>query len=115
MKFFSRKPRRTSPGVELARVRAENVDLRRALGDVEGKYLCALEMIDRNVGDRADLARQAAKATQRMFEAELVTKCITDENADLKADNERLRRELLARTRPVAKVIPLQQRGPEAA
>ncbi|WP_329330834.1 hypothetical protein OIU81_03240 [Streptomyces sp. NBC_01454] len=111
MKLFNRMPRRTSSDVELARVRAENVDLRRELGDVEGKYLRALETIDRNVGDRAELAKQAANATQRMFEAELVTKCITDENADLKADNERLRRELLARTQPVAQVIPLQKRG----
>ncbi|MGW2010952.1 hypothetical protein [Streptomyces nigrescens] len=115
MKFFSRKQRRTSPDAELAWVRAENVDLRRELGDVEGKYLRALETIGRNVGDRAELAKQAANAAQRLFEAELVAKCITGENADLKADNERLHGELLARTRPIARVIPLQQRGPEAA
>ncbi|MGA4875930.1 hypothetical protein [Streptomyces lydicamycinicus] len=113
MKFYvSRKARRHSdPATELARMQAENADLRRELGEVQGKYLRTLEAIDRNVGDRVELAERFATAIQRQFEAELVAKCISDENAGLKADNEGLRRELAALTRPISRVIPLQKRG----
>lgn len=115
--FFAgrRQPREAGIEAELTRVRAENADLRRELGEVQGKYLRTLETIDRSVGDRAELAERFATATQRQFEAELVVKCISSEKADLMAANEHLRLRIAALTRPVARVIPLQQRGPEAA
>ncbi|MFD8545567.1 hypothetical protein [Streptomyces sp. NPDC059649] len=114
--FASRKTRRHSnPEAELAKVQAENAYLRRELAEVQGKYLRTLESIDRSVGDRAELAERYATATQRQFEAELIVKCVSDENTRLKADNERLQRQLAAATKPIARVIPLQNRGPEAA
>ncbi|MEU3990186.1 hypothetical protein AB0F24_17720 [Streptomyces platensis] len=108
MKLFANRRR---PQSELAAVRAENTDLRRELGEVRGRYLKALETIDRSVGDRAELTHRFATAIQRMSDAELVVKCISDENTDLKTENEHLRRKLAALTQPVARVIPLQKRG----
>ncbi len=100
---------------EIADVRAANTELRnQAQVELEWR-LDAVTVIDQHNEERARLLDKLEKALDWATEVSRTNACIDQRNRRLVADNERLRRELAARTRPVARVIPLQHRGPEAA
>ncbi|GFE20140.1 hypothetical protein [Streptomyces nigrescens] len=100
---------------EIADVRAANTELR-AEAQVELEWrLDAATAIEQHGIERARLLGRLKQAVDWAAEVDRVNACIAQQNRHLAADNERLRRELAGLTRPVARVIPLQQRGPEAA
>ena len=74
-----------------------------------------METIDQLTAERERLLAKLKQAIDWATEVGLVNACIDRQIRERTADNERLRRELLARNRPIARVIPLQQRGPDAA
>lgn len=100
---------------EIADVRAANTELR-AEAKVELEWrLDAVTVIERHSVERGRLLGKLQQAVDWATEVDRVNACIAQQNRHLAADNEHLRRELAGLKRPVARVIPLQQRGPEAA
>ncbi|MER7151216.1 hypothetical protein [Streptomyces lydicus] len=100
---------------EIVDVRAANTELRdQANAELQWR-LDAVTVIEQHSVERARLFAKLQQALDWATEVGRVNACIDQQNRALAADNERLRRELAARARPIARVIPLQQRGPEAA
>lgn len=100
---------------EIADVRAANTRLRdSAHVELEWRLDAATAIEQHNV-ERARLLGRLRQAVDWATEVDRANACIARQNRHLAADNERLRRELAGLKRPVARVIPLQQRGPEAA
>lgn len=100
---------------EIADVRAANTELR-AEAQVELEWrLDAVTVIEQQNVERGRLLGKLKQAVDWATEVDRANACIAQQNRHLAADNERLRRELAGLKRPVARVIPLQQRGPEAA
>lgn len=96
---------------EIADVRAANTELR-AEAQVELEWrLDAVTVIEQQNVERGRLLGKLKQAVDWATEVDRANACIAQQNRHLAADNERLRRELLARTRPVARVIPLHERG----
>ncbi|GES27833.1 hypothetical protein AB0G60_03080 [Streptomyces angustmyceticus] len=100
---------------EIADVRAANTELR-AEAQVELEWrLDAVTVIEQHNVERARILGKLQQAVGWATEVDRANACIAQQNRHLAADNERLRRELAGLKRPVARVIPLQRRGPEAA
>ncbi|MEE4419607.1 hypothetical protein [Streptomyces bugieae] len=100
---------------EIADVRAANTELR-AEAQVELEWrLDAVTAIEQHDVERSRLLDKLTQAVGWATEVDRANFCIAQQNRHLAADNERLRREIAGLKRPVARVIPLQQRGPEAA
>lgn len=100
---------------EIADVRAANTELReQAKAELDWR-LEAVTVIDQHNIERARLLDKLEKALDWATEVGRTNACIDQRDRRLAADNERLRRELAALKQPVARVIPLQNRGPEAA
>lgn len=96
-------------------MRAANSDLREQ-EEIELTWrLDAVAAIEQCKVQRERLLDKLEQAVDWATEVGRVNACIDQQNRHLTADNERLRRELAALTRPVARVIPLQQRSPDAA
>lgn len=100
---------------EIADVRAANTQLRQEATVAVERQVAAMETIDQLTAERERLLAKLKQAIDWATEVGLVNACIDRQIRERTADNERLRRELLARNRPIARVIPLQQRGPDAA
>lgn len=79
------------------------------------QQLAAMEFIDRLYAEQNALAVSLAKTDKWATDVELVNACLDRTNRELAAENARLRTELAALKGPGARVIPLQQRGPNAA
>ncbi|SHL73391.1 hypothetical protein [Streptomyces yunnanensis] len=100
---------------EIADVRDANTQLHQEAAVALARQVAAMVTIDQLTAERERLLAELEKAIDWATEVNRVNAYIDQQNRRLTADNERLRRELAALTRPVAKVIPLQQRGPDAA
>ncbi|MFJ3950223.1 hypothetical protein ACIPXV_09160 [Streptomyces libani] len=100
---------------EVADVRNANTQLRQEAKVALERQVAAMETIDQLTAERERLLAKLKQAIDWATEVGRVNACIDGQIRERTADNERLRRELLARNRPIARVIPLQQRGPDAA
>lgn len=96
---------------EIADVRVANAELREQEEIELAWRLDAVTAIEQYNVERARLLVELEKALEWATEVGRTNACIDQRNRHLAADNERLRGELAARTRPVARVIPLQKRG----
>ncbi|GGX49345.1 hypothetical protein [Streptomyces noursei] len=96
---------------EIADVRYANTQLRQEAEVALARQVAAMETIDRLTAERQRLLAKLEQAVDWATEVGRVNACIDQQNRHLTADNERLRRELAARTQPIARVIPLQKRG----
>lgn len=100
---------------EIADVRAANTELRQqAQAELQWR-LDAVTVIEQHNVERARLLGELQRAIDWATEVSRTNACIDQRDRHLAADNDRLRREQAAHTRPIARVIPLQQRGPDAA
>jgi chromosome segregation ATPase len=100
---------------ELASARSDNARLLREHAESLGRQLAAMETIDRLTADRAELTTRLTTMIGWANDADVVNACLTKTNGEQAAEIERLHRELAALKAPIARVIPLQQRGPDAA
>ncbi|MET7795745.1 hypothetical protein [Streptomyces decoyicus] len=93
---------------EIADVRAANTQLRAEAQVAVDRQVAAMETIDQLTARRERLGADLKKAIDWATEVARTNTCIGQDNDHLKA-------ELAALKRPIAQVIPLQKRGPEAA
>lgn len=93
---------------EIADVRADNTELRAEAAESREWQLTALEVIKQLTSARDETFAKLKEANRWAAAVERTTTCINQENDRLKA-------ELAGLKRPIAQVIPLQKRGPEAA
>ncbi|KIZ16900.1 hypothetical protein [Streptomyces natalensis] len=100
---------------EITDVRDANTQLRQEAAVALERQVAAMETIDHLAAERERLLAKLEQAINWATEVGRVNACVDRQNQERAADNERLRRELAARTQPIARVIPLQQRGPSAA
>jgi uncharacterized protein YlxW (UPF0749 family) len=101
--------------VEIADVRAANTELRdQAAAELQWR-LAAVTVIEQHNVERARLLGRLEQAVDWATEVGRTNACLDQRDRHLAADNEQLRRELAGLKRPIAQVIPLQKRGPEAA
>jgi len=100
---------------ELARLRADYANLCREHGATIAWQLAAIDTITDLTTDNHDLKSRLQKAIRWSSDADVVNECLTRTNAELVAENERLRAELAVLKGSGARVIPLQSRGPDAA
>ncbi|MFL4491477.1 hypothetical protein ACJ6WD_09485 [Streptomyces sp. VTCC 41912] len=96
---------------EIADVRYANTQLRQEAKVALARQVAAMQTFDQLTAERQRLLAKLEQAVDWATEVGRVNACIDQQNQRLTAENERLRRELAALTRPVAKVIPLQKRG----
>ncbi|MEE6264963.1 hypothetical protein V2E29_04780 [Streptomyces diastatochromogenes] len=96
---------------EIADVRAANSTLRQEAVVAFARQVAAMDNTDHLTAERERLLAELEKALDWATEVNRANACIDQQNQRLTAENDRLRRELAALTRPVAKVIPLQKRG----